>query len=191
MAPATLNRLIEKYFAAFLDVILSHGGEINETAGDGIMAIFTGMTQRVHAFNAVRAAIAIRKLAGMLNSEKAPHEPEILINIGINTGQVLLGTTMIKGTVGERFTYTASGMVTNIASRLCDLGNKGETHLSHTTAQLVKFYVTLYGPFEVHLKHVRDAVPVYQLAGADHVCNRAPDLTGVRPGTGLSGRPGA
>lgn len=164
MAPEALNRLIEKYFSTFLDIILSHGGEINETAGDGIMAIFTGRAQRVHAFNAVRAAIAIRKWVGRLNGEKAPHEPEILINIGINTGQVLLGATMIKGAVGERFTYTASGMVTNIAARLCGLGNKGEIHLSHATAQLVKNHCTLHGPFEVHLKNVREAMPVYQLA---------------------------
>jgi class 3 adenylate cyclase len=65
--------------------------------------------------------------------------------------------------VGERFTYTASGMVTNIASRLCDLGNNGAIHLSHATAQLVKDHFTVYGPFEVYLKNVRDAMPVYQL----------------------------
>lgn len=46
MAPEALNDLIERYFSAFLDVVLSHGGEINETAGDGIMAISRGRRAR-------------------------------------------------------------------------------------------------------------------------------------------------
>jgi class 3 adenylate cyclase len=70
---------------------------------------------------------------------------------------------MIKGTVGERFTYTASGMVTNIASRLCNLGKQGEIHLSHTTAQLVMDSFTLHGPLETHLKNVQDPVLVYKI----------------------------
>ena len=117
MPAEVLNRLVEKYFSVFLDLILSHGGEINETAGDGIMAIFTGETPAAHALNAVAAVVAIREQVRALNHAKAPHEAEFLVNIGINTGQVLLGATAIKGTTGEHLTYTASGMVTNIASR--------------------------------------------------------------------------
>jgi class 3 adenylate cyclase len=163
MLPDALNHLIETYFAAFLDIILSHGGEINETAGDAIMAIFTGKTPRAHALNAVKAAVRIREQTRALNGEKTPHEPEIQINIGINTGQVLLGATMIKGAVGERFTYTASGMVTNIASRLCDLGNKGEIHLSEMTARLAIDQFKLRGPKFIQLKNVSEQVGVYTL----------------------------
>jgi class 3 adenylate cyclase len=119
MAPDVLNRLMETYFSSFLDIILSHGGEINETAGDGIMAIFTGKTAQVHARNAVKAAVAIREKSRALNRDREPRYPEIVVNIGINTGQVLLGATMMRGAVGERLTYTASGMVTNLAARLC------------------------------------------------------------------------
>jgi class 3 adenylate cyclase len=163
MSPEALNRLIEKYFSAFLDTILSYGGEINEKAGDAIMAIFTGKTRRAHALNAVKAATRIREQVGTLNHEKTPHEPAIQVNLGLNSGPVLLGATMIKGVVGERFTYTASGMVTNIASRLCDLGNNGEIHLSDTTAQLVTDQVKLEGPLDVHLKNIQDTVSVYKL----------------------------
>ncbi len=163
MPPEALNRLIEKYFAAFLDTILSYRGEINETAGDSIMAIFTGKTRHTHALNAVKAAVRIRGQAHALNHEKSPKEPEILVNLGINTGPVLLGTTMIKGEVGERFTYTASGMVTNIASRLCDLGHIGEIHLSNTVAELVTGHFTLYGPLDVHVKNIESSLLVYKL----------------------------
>ncbi len=164
MPPEALNRLIEKYFAAFLDTILTHGGEINETAGDAIMAIFTAKNQRTHALNAVRAAVHIREQANVLNRERIPKEPEILVNIGMNTGSVLLGATMFRGEVGERFTYTASGMITNIASRLCGLSAEGEICLSITTAELVTEHFMLHGPVDVHLKNIQGSTPVYKLA---------------------------
>jgi len=167
LPPDALNCLIERYFSVFLDLILSHGGEINETAGDGIMAIFTGKTPRAHALNAVKAAVAIQEQAQALNRAKASNDPAILVNIGMNTGQVLLGATMIKGTVGERFTYTASGMVTNIASRLCDLGQRGDIHLSAATAHLVMGRVPLQGPLEKRLKHVRGTLLVYKIEPTD------------------------
>lgn len=31
-----VNQLVERYFGAFLDEILSRGGDVNETAGDGL-----------------------------------------------------------------------------------------------------------------------------------------------------------
>jgi class 3 adenylate cyclase len=137
MAPEVLNSLIETYFAAFFDIIISAGDDINETAGDGIMAIFTGKNQHIHALNAVRAALAIHEQAGALHRDRQPPAPEVLVNIGINTRRVLLGATMIKGAVGERFIYTASGMVTNIAARIYGIGHAGDIHLSETTALLV------------------------------------------------------
>lgn len=163
MSGEVLNHLVEKYFSAFLDIILSHGGEINETAGDGIMAIFTGQTPRAHALSAVAAAVAIRAEASVLNRTKAPHEPEIQVNVGINTGEVLIGATAIKGETGERLTYTASGTPTNIAARLCDLGDNGEICLTAATAELVRDQIALSGPRQTHLKNVSQPIAVFRV----------------------------
>src|SRR5262249_34135708 len=35
-----LNRLVQTYFSAFLEIIRRHQGDVNETAGDGLMVIF-------------------------------------------------------------------------------------------------------------------------------------------------------
>lgn len=161
--PEVLNRLVEKYFSAFLDTILSHGGEINETAGDGIMAIFTGKTPSAHAHSAVAAGMAIRAQTRALNIDRAPGDPEMLVNIGINSGDVLIGATTIKGATGEHLTYTASGTVTNAAARLCDLGAKGEICIAAATAELVRDSVALVGPQLTFFKNVRLAVPVYRV----------------------------
>jgi class 3 adenylate cyclase len=41
--------MVELYFGAFLDEILRLGGDVNETAGDGLMVIFQDADPRRHA----------------------------------------------------------------------------------------------------------------------------------------------
>jgi class 3 adenylate cyclase len=163
MPPDALNRLIERYFSAFLDAILTYGGEINETAGDGLMAIFTATNPRTHAVNATRAAVTIRQQAEQLHTVKAPQEPTILVNMGLCTGPVLLGATRITSVKQERLTYTASGMVTNIAARLCELATHGEIYLSEITAHLVRHAFARQEPTYKHLKNLSTEVKVYKL----------------------------
>ncbi len=163
LPPAKLNDLVERYFSAFLDTILTCGGEINETAGDGLMAIFTAPQARTHAVNASRAAVTMRTQAQQLNATRAPEEPAIQVNIGLCTGPVLLGATRMSSTTQDRLTYTASGMVTNIAARLCALATGGAIYLSETTAQLVTPHFTLQGPRAEQLKNLSTEVAVYTL----------------------------
>ena len=63
----------------------------------------------------------------------------------------------------ERLTYTASGMVTNIAARLCVLATRGEIYLSETTAHLVRHQFALHEPTSEHLKNLSAEVKVYKL----------------------------
>ena len=163
LSPEALNRLIERYFSAFLDTILTCGGEINETAGDGIMAIFTANDPYTHAVNATRAAVTIKEQASRLNAAKHPTDPNILVNIGVSTGPVLLGATRMTGSGQTRLTYTASGLVTNIAARLCALATHGEIYLSETTAHLVSHQFALHEPTSEHLKNLSGEVRVYKL----------------------------
>ena len=52
---------------------------------------------------------------------------------GINTGPALLGATKMEGRAGTRWTYTASGLTTNIAARLAALAKGGEIVVSEET----------------------------------------------------------
>jgi class 3 adenylate cyclase len=164
MAPEALNHLVERYFSAFLDTILGCGGEINETAGDGLMAIFTGYPPRTHAINATRAAVTIREQAQRFNATKQPTDPSMLVNIGLCTGPVLLGATRMRTDAGqERLTYTASGMVTNTAARLCQLAAHGDIYLSETTAHLVRHRFMLNEPAYEQVKNISGEIRVYKL----------------------------
>ena len=116
LAPEALNTLIERYFSSFLDRIHEGGGDVNETAGDGFMAIFDDPDGETHAVLAVQAALSLLETAGRLNRESG--EVPLSIHMGINSGTALVGSTRFEGLRGTRWTFTASGAVTNLAARL-------------------------------------------------------------------------
>jgi len=62
-----LNYLIETYFSEFLNIIVENNGDINETAGDGLMILFQDATPQTHAMNAVCAAVGIHKQTMLIN----------------------------------------------------------------------------------------------------------------------------
>ena len=130
LAPETLDALVERYFGAFLDEIVKYGGDVSETAGDGLMVIFH---EGDHPRAAVAAAAAIHRRAAELNAELADGFEPLAMHIGINTGPASLGATKIEGRAGTRWTYTASGMTTNIAARLAAQADGGEVVISEST----------------------------------------------------------
>jgi len=134
LAPDDLDALVERYFGAFLDEIVKHGGDVNETAGDGLMVIFH---EGDHARAAVEAARSIHRRAAEIGAELAARFEPLEMHVGINTGPALLGATKIEGRAGTRWTYTASGMTTNLAARLAAQAAAGEVLLSEST--LVRF----------------------------------------------------
>ncbi|MBI3105151.1 MAG: adenylate/guanylate cyclase domain-containing protein, partial [Candidatus Rokubacteria bacterium] len=130
LAPEALDALVERYFGAFLDEIVRHGGDVNETAGDGLMVIFH---EGDHGRAAVAAARGIHRRARELGAALEGQAGPLAMHIGINTGPALLGATKIEGRAGTRWTYTASGLTTNLAARLAAVAQGGEIVISETT----------------------------------------------------------
>ncbi len=120
-----VNRIVERYFGAFLDEIMKNGGDVNETAGDGLMVIFQDPDPYRHARAAVRAARGIQQRTLEINAELHGQLNPIGVHVGVNSGIASVGATKIEGMVGTRWTYTASGPTTNVAARLSALA-KGE-----------------------------------------------------------------
>ncbi len=133
-----LNELIERYFSLFLSDIHEQNGDINETAGDGLMILFQGENPDEHATAAVRAALAIAEKTAATNDaneEARKSHPPIQVNIGIGSGVCHVGSTRIKGVAGERWTYTATGPVTNVGARHCGAATEGHILLTPDTAE--------------------------------------------------------
>jgi class 3 adenylate cyclase len=128
-----LNQLVELYFGAFLDEILRLGGDVNETAGDGLMVIFQDANPRQHARAALQAGLAILRRTRETNATLEGYYEPITMHIGINSGTANVGATKIEGAAGTRWTYTASGITTNIAARLAALAPGGSIVISEET----------------------------------------------------------
>jgi class 3 adenylate cyclase len=130
LAPESLNALVERYFSTFLDLIHAAGGDINETAGDGFMAIFQDAQ---HASTAADTALALLAATQVLNTENAVQP--LTVHMGLNSGIALVGSTRFEGVRGARWTFTASGTVTNLVSRLADIAQAGEILIGLETAR--------------------------------------------------------
>ena len=162
MEPERLNQLVELYFAAFLDEILKRGGDVNETAGDGLMVIFQDPDPSRHAASAVAAALAILRKTKEINATLEGYYEPITMHIGVNSGNAAVGARKIEGAAGTRWTYTASGTTTNIAARLAALAEGGSIVLSGETRGRLgnEFEVVDMGPQT--LKNVMAPVRVYR-----------------------------
>lgn len=155
--------LVERYFSGFIDDIYRNRGDINETAGDGLMIIFRAGQPKEHARAAVRAALAIRRKTMEINRELAGQSRPIDVNMGVNTGPVLLGSRRIRGVAGARWTYTATGMATNVCARLAAHAVRGQILIGPETASHVRGAAALRALGPVQFKNVAQPLPVFEV----------------------------
>jgi len=161
-----INRTIEYYFSIFLNLIQKNGGDINETAGDGMMVIFLDSDPIQHARNAVRAALEIQGECLKTNKDRIPNPFDIRVNIGVHTGKVYLGSTKMRGSEEERWTFTASGAVTIMAARLSQYARKGQILLGDETARRVEKDYPLRSIGKVDLKNIKDTGEIFEISSA-------------------------
>jgi len=165
-----LNQLVQVYFSSFLEIIRAERGDVNETAGDGLMVIFQRSSaarpergDEDHALNATRAALAIRQRTLVLNEEHAGVFPAVQLHMGINTGQALLGATKLGSAGAERWTFTATGPTTNVAARLAASAEGGDVVVGPATAERIRNRFVLEGLGERTFKNVSQPLAVYRV----------------------------
>lgn len=159
-----LNQLVQTYFSSFLEIIQNHHGDINETAGDGLMVIFQSeRTTTDHALNATRAAFAIRQRTMTLNEDYGGVFPSVQLHMGINTGEAWVGATKLASAGGQRWTFTATGPTTNVAARLAGSAQGNEIVVGPTTAERMKAYFVLESLGEREFKNVSAPIHVYRV----------------------------
>ncbi len=168
--PSVLAGQLNEHRAAMNRAILDEGGTVMQFVGDAVMAVFGApLPQEDHADRAVRGAAAMHAEQAALNRRWAAEGlPEFHLGIGVSTGEVaaaLLGSD-------ERLEYTLVGDSVNLAQRLQQWAEGGESVLSEPTfaalhqappeldrlpAQLVKGRHTPVGGYRV--KRSQAAVP--------------------------------
>ncbi len=161
--PAHLNAIIEKFFSAVMDAIYANNGDVNETAGDGLMVLFLDEDPQINALEAVRTALLVREKVAAITKESGSLSEPVLINIGINSGPALVGAVKFESYTGSRWTYTARGSTTNVAARIGGLATGGGVFLSGGTAARVGDHYELRSMGKLKLKNVSEEVEVFSL----------------------------
>jgi class 3 adenylate cyclase len=159
--PRIVNDMVETHFSKYLECIIRHGGEVNETSGDGLMVIFKEDTQKHHAKEAVIAGLEIASESQRLNNQGSFPWGEVGLHLGINSGQALVGFTKMKSLAGERYTYTASGLTTVLASRIGALSTKTRLYVGAETLNLIKEHCDYEFIGEEKVKNIRESIPIY------------------------------
>lgn len=115
MSPEEGFQFLNEYLQLMEPAIQSHGGFVDKFQGDAIMALFRGNATTGSADEALRAALEMRARLANYNIERAERGlPAIDTGIGLNTGDMMLGTVGSR----NRLDTTVIGNTVNMASRL-------------------------------------------------------------------------
>jgi class 3 adenylate cyclase len=166
--PRLVNDMVECHFSRYLECVRRHGGEVNEVAGDGLMVIFREGEAGPHPRQAVTAALEIIEENARLNEAARYPWGRVDLHLGINSGQAWVGSTKMRSLAGERWTYTASGLVTVLAARIGALSSGTRLFIGPQTYQFVHDDFVCEPLGEREMKNVQGPIAVYWVREAAH-----------------------
>ena len=118
MDPKDLLDYLNGYLQDMTRIVFDEKGTLDKYIGDAIMAFWNApRPQPDHADRALRAAVLMQRKMAELNArwrEADPEAEDLVVRIGINTGNVIVGN--VGG--GLRNDYSALGDAVNLAARL-------------------------------------------------------------------------
>jgi adenylate cyclase len=164
LEPDQVVQLLNKYFDLMTQVLSKYDGTIDRYSGDGIMAVFGLPIPRED--DAARAVMAALEMQAVIKNFNAligmQHRPPLKLGIGINTGEVMVGSVGVDDTSSQ---YTAIGDAVHIASRMESMTRPLDTDviISESTFQEVqdKFVPNSLGTHRIKGKH--EKMRLYQV----------------------------
>jgi adenylate cyclase len=156
--------VLNRCFAAMVDIVERHYGTIDKFMGDAIMVIFAGdaAAPRDHARRALLCAVEMQiAMNDLRRRHKEQGVPEMFMGIGISTGQVMAG---LIGSHAYR-AYTVIGEEVNLASRIEALSLRGQVLMSETTYAHCRDFVHAGEPMEVHVKGKAERMRIREALG--------------------------
>lgn len=173
MTPEENFRFINDYLASMEPVVQRHEGFVDKFMGDGILALFSGdgeitRSHQTSADKVILAAIEMKKKVQTINAQaKDSHFRGLKIGIGINTGNLMLGTVGSR----SRLDTTVIGDTVNVASRLESLTNLYRADIlitkSTLSAMTIADNLAIREIDSVVVKGKTDPIIIYEIYEAD------------------------
>lgn len=161
LTPEEVHSMMNDFFKILMDEIHKYEGTINQFTGDGIMSLFGApMAHEDHASRACYSAIAIQKrMIELRNKFKNTMGIDLRLRIGLNTGPVVVGS------IGDdlRMDYTALGDTTNLAARMQQCAEPGQTYMSESIYKIVKNHFSVECLGKLQIKGKRKPILAYRL----------------------------
>jgi class 3 adenylate cyclase len=161
--PAGVMAVLNDYLGRMADIVIAHGGTINEFIGDAIFAVYGAPVEHPdHAERAAATALAMQRAMDALNAENAERgRPRFEMGIGINTGEAVVGNIGSE----QRTKYAVVGAAVNLAARVegCTVG--GQILMTESTLRYLGALAEVAPPIHAELKGLDAPVALYELTG--------------------------
>jgi adenylate cyclase len=161
LAPDQIQKALNHYFEAMVEIVFRYQGTVDKYMGDGLMVFFGDPEpQPDHALRCVQAAIDMQTKTRELHDRwQREGGMPIEIRIGINTGPVVVGD---MGSA-RHLSYTVLGAAVNLAQRLESNAPVGGILISERTRELIEGKVRTRAQETIRIKGLEEPVSVYAI----------------------------
>jgi class 3 adenylate cyclase len=161
--PAGVMEVLNDYLGHMAEIVIAHGGTINEFIGDAIFAVFGAPVEHAdHAERAAATALAMQRANAELNRTNAARgRPGFEMGIGLHTGEAVVGNIGSE----QRTKYAVVGAAVNLAARVegCTVG--GQILMTSATFDRLADLAEVAPPISVELKGLAAPVTLHELRG--------------------------
>jgi class 3 adenylate cyclase/CheY-like chemotaxis protein len=160
--PEEVMRVLREFHLAMGEIIHHYEGTLERFTGDGMMIFFNDpIPCSDPAERAVHMAVSMRTRVDDLKAKWRRRGHQLDFGVGISQGYATLGKIGFEG----RFDYAAIGMVTNLASRLCDEADGEQILVSQRVYSAVEVLVEAEIVGELSLKGFSRPILVHNIIG--------------------------
>jgi len=163
LEPSVVLKVINRYFERMTDIVMRHGGTVDQFTGDGILVFFGAPREQPdHASRALACALEMQDSMRDLNEGNLRLSlPELRMGIGIETGDLIVGNIGSE----KRKTYGAVGSPINVAFRVEALAAGGEILVTPSVYERLADELEVSETGEVSLKGISEPMTLYSVIG--------------------------
>ena len=163
LEPQQVLLLLNSYLGSMADVVLAHGGTVDEFVGDAILAIFGAPVARPDdASRALACAVAMQVALAELNrGNERQGLPRLEMGIAVHTGEVIVGNIGSE----RRTKYGVVGSAVNHAGRIESFTVGGQVLISDAALRDAAPGALVGERLVVDAKGTREPIVVYDLRG--------------------------
>jgi class 3 adenylate cyclase len=183
--PAHVMEVLNGYLARMTEIVIAHGGTINEFIGDAIFAIFGApLAHPDHAERAAATALAMQRAMDEINADHAARGlPRFEMGIGLNTGEAVVGNIGSE----QRAKYAVVGSAVNVAARVEGATVGGQIFMTSQTYEAIAAIAEVAPPLAIEVKGLSEPLVLHELRGiGGRFAQRLAEATDAVPTTAVA-----